>query len=75
MLLNGGLNVFIFIDFLWGNVDGVIGYKFMVGIISGGIDIFNSMDVGNVMIYDFGNFLYSMIIYVIIMFYNGNGDV
>ncbi len=74
MPLNGGSNVSISTDLSWGNVDGVIGYKLTVGTTSGGTDILNSMDVGNVTTYDPGNFPYSTTIYVTITPYNGNGD-
>lgn len=74
MPLNGGSNVSISTDLSWGNVDGVIGYKLTVGTTSGGTDILNSMDVGNVTTYDPGNFPYSTTIYVTITPYDGNGD-
>ncbi|WP_051336140.1 BspA family leucine-rich repeat surface protein [Aquimarina latercula] len=73
--LNGATNVAIDTDLSWNSVDGATGYLVSVGITQGGIEIANSIDVGNVTIYDFPtDLIENRTFYVTIIPYNDVGD-
>ncbi|MCL5128152.1 T9SS type B sorting domain-containing protein [Algibacter sp. L4_22] len=59
----------------WNSVSNVTGYKLTIGTVSGGTDILNAFDVGNVLIYNLPISLpESTTIYVSIIPYNLDGD-
>ena len=57
-----------------GSNGGPDGYKLNVGTTSGGTDILNLFDVGNVLTYNFGTLLPNTTYYVTVVPYNANGD-
>ncbi|MEZ4963182.1 MAG: FG-GAP-like repeat-containing protein [Saprospiraceae bacterium] len=72
---NGAINVPVTTDLSWGAATGATGYKLTVGTTSGGTDILDNFDVGNVVTYDPpGDFPYNTTIYVKITPYNLDGD-
>ncbi|WP_397362759.1 T9SS type B sorting domain-containing protein [Olleya sp. R77988] len=50
--LNGAVDVSIATDLTWSTIANAIGYNLTVGTTSGGTDIINNQDVGNVATYD-----------------------
>jgi photosystem II stability/assembly factor-like uncharacterized protein len=74
--LNGATNVDIATALNWAPANGSpTGYRLTVGTLSGGSDILNNFDVGNVSSYDPpGVFPYGSTIYVKIIPYNGTGS-
>ena len=73
--LNGATNVPVSTILTWAALANATGYKLTVGTTSGGTDILNDQDVGNVLTYDLASDLpYSTIIYVKIIPYNATGD-
>ncbi|MEK7256296.1 MAG: Ig-like domain-containing protein, partial [Bacteroidota bacterium] len=73
---NGATNVAVTSALNWAAATGSpTGYRLNVGTTSGGTDILNNFDAGNVTTYDPpGDFPYGVIIYVKITPYNGTGD-
>ncbi|MEM5566071.1 T9SS type A sorting domain-containing protein [Psychroserpens sp. AS72] len=73
--VNGDDNVNENIDLTWTMSSGLVsGYKLSVGITSGGTEVFDNEDVGNVLTYDIGTLDYETTYYVSIVAYNNNGD-
>jgi len=72
--LNGDSNVEINSDLSWDASTDATGYKLVVGTTSGGTDIEDNTDVGNVLSYDPGDFPCGSTIYVTIIPYNAAGD-
>ncbi len=71
---NGSTDVNITTDLSWSAVDNADGYKLTVGTASGGTDIMDNEDVGDVTTYDPGDFPCGSDIYVTIIPYNSGGD-
>lgn len=72
---NGATNVPVTTALTWNASGDVTGYLLVAGISSGGSDILDSVDVGNVTTYDPpGNLPYSTTIYVTVIPYNDNGN-
>ncbi len=71
---NDTTDVNITTDLSWSAVDDADGYKLTVGTTSGGTDIMDNEDVGNVTTYDPGDFPCGSDIYVTIIPYNTAGD-
>ncbi len=72
---NGEVDVNENIDLTWSSASGTVtGYKLSVGTNSGGTDVLDNVDVGNVLTYDLGTLEYDTIYYVTIISYNDNGD-
>ena len=73
--LNGAIDVSITTDLQWNASATADGYRLSVGTSSGGTDIVNNIDVGNVTTYSFASSLpEDTIIYVNITPYNVTGD-
>jgi len=73
--VNGATNVAIDTNLSWNSVDGATGYLVSVGTTQGGIEIANSIDVGNVTTYDFPtNLSENRTFYITIIPYNAVGD-
>lgn len=72
--LNGAIDVSIETDITWASVTGANGYFLTVGTTSGGTDIVNNSDVGNVTTYDLGTLDYLTTYYVTIIPYDGAGN-
>jgi len=73
--INGADNIVLGVDFEWVAATGATGYILTVGTSSGGNDILDNEDVGDVTIYDLPNDLPpSENIYVTIVTYNDNGN-
>ncbi len=72
--INGSTNVPTNSNLSWDPVIVATGYKLTVGTISGGTDILDNEDVGDVTTYDPGDFPCGSTIYVTITPYNGSGD-
>ncbi|MFD2914315.1 DUF7619 domain-containing protein [Psychroserpens luteus] len=73
--INGDVDVNENIDLSWTMSSGLVsGYKLSVGITSGGTEVFDNEDVGNVLTYDIGTLDYETTYYVTIIAYNDNGD-
>jgi len=73
--VNGATNVSVSTNLSWNAAPGATGYKLTIGTTSGGSDILNNADLGNVTTYDpTGDFPYNTIIHVKITPYNTNGD-
>ncbi|WP_299604112.1 BspA family leucine-rich repeat surface protein [uncultured Aquimarina sp.] len=73
--LNGATNVPIDTNLSWSSVDGANGYLVSVGTTQGGIEIANSIDVGNTTTYDFPfDLIENRTFYVTIIPYNAVGD-
>ncbi|MCB4800408.1 T9SS C-terminal target domain-containing protein, partial [Tamlana sp. PT2-4] len=73
--LNGSTDVSITTNLSWTAISDATGYKLTVGTTSGGTDILNAEDVGNVLTYDFVSDLpETTTIYVSITPYNAVGD-
>ncbi|QXP60853.1 BspA family leucine-rich repeat surface protein [Olleya sp. HaHaR_3_96] len=73
--LNGTTDVSIDTDFSWNAVPNATGYLLSVGTTGGGIEILNSIDVGNVTTYDLpDNLGTNRLIFVNITPYNAVGD-
>lgn len=73
--LNGSTNVSVSTDVSWSAVTNADGYLLTVGTTSGGSDILNTFDTGNVTTYDFpSNLPDNTIIYVSIIAYNAVGS-
>ncbi len=53
---------------------GAIGYKLKIGTTSGGSDVLNMFDVGNVLTYNLGVLIPGTTYYVSVIPYNANGD-
>lgn len=62
-------------DLTWTMSSGLVsGYKLSVGLTSGGTDLFDNEDIGNVLTYDVGTLDYETTYYVTVRAYNNNGD-
>ncbi|MGE5356173.1 MAG: BspA family leucine-rich repeat surface protein [Deltaproteobacteria bacterium] len=73
--LNSATNVPVTTNLTWAASANATGYKLTVGTTSGGTEILNSQDVGNVLTYDLASDLpYSSLIYITIIPYNATGD-
>jgi len=72
--IDGATGVDVTTDLVWAVATGATGYKLIVGTSSGGTDILDSLDVGNVTTYDPGDFSCGSTIYVKIIPYNIEGD-
>ena len=73
--INGATNVPVTSALTWAVSANATGYKLTVGTTSGGTDILNNFDVGNVTTFNpGGDFPYNTTIYVKIVPYNANGD-
>lgn len=73
--LNNALNVLVTTDLSWSPIANADGYKLNVGTTSGGTDILNDENVGNVITYDLTNDLpEDTDIFVTIIPYNNEGD-
>ncbi len=72
--LDGSTDVNIITDLSWNSSTDATGYKLTVGTTSGGTDIEDNTDVGNVTTYDPGDFPCGSTIYVTITPYNDTGD-
>jgi len=73
--VNGDADVNENTDLTWTAATGlVVGYKLSVGITSGGTEVLDNEDVGNVLTYDIGMLDYEITYYVTITAYNDNGD-
>ena len=73
--VNGSSNVEQFTNLVWTATSGIVnGYKLSVGITSGGTEVLNNVDVGNVTNYDLGILDFEVTYYVSITPYNDNGD-
>ena len=73
--VNGATNIAVVTDLAWNALPSATGYRLSIGTTSGGTDILNNIDVGNVTNYDPAvNFPYSTTIFVKITPYNDNGD-
>lgn len=73
--LSGSTGVPINSDLSWHAATNATGYKITVGTVSGGSDILDAFDVGNVLFYNLPlNFPESTTIYVSITPYNADGD-
>ncbi|GAA4884668.1 hypothetical protein GCM10023311_03910 [Flaviramulus aquimarinus] len=73
--LAGATDVSIGTDLAWNPVSNATGYKLTVGTSSGGIDILNMFDVGNVSSYNLSADLpENTLIYVNVIPYNSDGD-
>jgi hypothetical protein len=60
---------------MWPSASGIVdGYKLNVGTSSGGNDILNMFDVGNVTLYDLGSLIGGATYYVTVIPYNASGD-
>ena len=72
---NGADNVNEFSDLSWTPSSGVVnGYKLSVGITSGGTEVLDNEDVGDVLTYDLETLDFEVTYYVTITPYNDNGD-
>jgi len=71
---NGATNVKISTDILWATAARAEGYYLTIGTSSGGIDILNNIDVGNVTIFNSNNFPSDTTLFVTITPYNGAGS-
>ena len=71
----GSTGVNITTDLSWSASEDAIGYKLKIGTVSRGTDIADNIDVGNVTVYDPGDFPCGSRIYVKITPYNDNGNV
>ena len=71
---DGSTNVNITTDLSWNSVSAATGYKLTVGTSSGGTDIMDNEDVGDVTTYDPGDFPCGSDIYVTITPYNTVGN-
>jgi len=73
--LVGSIDVIISIDLTWNAVSEATGYYLTVGTTSGGTEILNAFDVGNVLTYDLATDLpENAVIYVSVIPYNADGD-
>nr|WP_321235202.1 T9SS type A sorting domain-containing protein [uncultured Psychroserpens sp.] len=73
--LNGAVDVNENIDLEWNPATIIVnGYRVSVGITSGGTEIIDNQDVGDVLTLDIGNLDYEVTYYVNIIPYNDNGD-
>ncbi|XLS27424.1 gliding motility-associated C-terminal domain-containing protein [Flavobacteriaceae bacterium M23B6Z8] len=72
---NGASDVSVSADLSWNAVAGATGYRLSIGTASGGIDLLNDQDVGNVTTYNPAtDFPEATTIYVTIIPYNSAGD-
>lgn len=72
---NGSTSVNENIDLSWTASSGVTnGYKLSLGVTSGGTEVLDQVDVGDVLTYDVGTLDYEVTYYVTIVAYNDNGD-
>lgn len=72
---NGAEDVNENTNLTWTQSSGVVnGYKVSVGITSGGTEVLDNEDVGNVLTYDLDTLDYEVTYYVTITAYNDNGD-
>ena len=72
---NGEIDVNETTDLTWTASSGVVnGYKLSVGITSGGTEVLDQVDVGDVLTYDIETLDYEVMYYVTITPYNDNGD-
>ncbi|MDG5491488.1 T9SS type A sorting domain-containing protein [Psychroserpens sp. SPM9] len=72
---NSEIDVVEHTDLVWAAASGIVnGYKVSVGITSGGTEILDHLDVGNVLTHDLGILDYQVTYFVTITPYNDNGD-
>lgn len=72
---NGAVNVNENTDLTWTASSGVVsGYKLSLGLTSGGTEVLDHLDVGNVLTYDVGTLDYEVTYFTTIIPYNDNGD-
>ncbi|MBC3846152.1 BspA family leucine-rich repeat surface protein, partial [Winogradskyella echinorum] len=72
---SGSMNIAIDTDLTWSSVTEATGYLLTVGTTSGGTDIVNDLDVGNVLTYDLAIDLpENTVIYVSVIPYNADGE-
>lgn len=72
---NGDVNVNENTNLSWAAALGIVnGYKLSVGITSGGTEVINNEDIGNVLTYDLDTLDYEVTYYVTLTPYNDNGD-
>ncbi len=72
--LDGSTMVYITTDLTWLSVANATGYKLTIGTSSGGNDLYNNEDVGNVTTFDPIDFPCASTIYVTITPYKASGD-
>lgn len=72
---DGAIDVVETTDLSWSNASGIVdGYRLSVGITSGGTEVLDNEDVGNVTTYDIENLDFETTYYVTVVPYNTNGD-
>jgi hypothetical protein len=72
---NGAPNVNENSNLTWTPPSGLVsGYRLSLGITSGGTEVLNNVDVGNVLSYDLDTLDYEVTYYLTIVPYNDNGD-
>ena len=72
---NGSTNVSVASNLSWLSVVGSTGYKISIGTISGGFDVVNNEDVGNILTYNpISDFTSNKTYYVNVTAYNSAGD-
>ncbi len=73
--LDGEIDVNEDTDITWSAPFGIVtGYKLSLGLTSGGTEVLDSVDVGNVLTYDVETLEYEVTYYLTIIPYNTNGD-
>ncbi|WCO00742.1 T9SS type A sorting domain-containing protein [Psychroserpens ponticola] len=73
--LDGAIDVNEDADLTWNAPFGIVtGYKLSLGLTSGGTEVLNNVDVGNVLAYDLETLDYEVTYYLTIVPYNTNGD-
>ena len=73
--LDGAIDVLESTSLTWSAPFGVVtGYKLSLGLTSGGTEVLDHVDVGNVLTYDLETLEYEVTYYLTIVPYNTNGD-
>ncbi|WP_456437178.1 T9SS type A sorting domain-containing protein [Psychroserpens sp.] len=73
--LDGDTNVDEDTNITWTPSSGIVtGYNLSLGVTSGGTELLDNIDVGNVLAYDTGTLDYGVTYYLTIVPYNDNGD-
>jgi hypothetical protein len=70
---DGESNVDVNADLTWNQVTTADGYRLTIGYTPGGSQILNNQDVGNILTYEPGSFLYDTSVFVKIVPYNAAG--